>query len=300
MTNNKIYLVTGSTGFVGSKLVEFLIKKNCHVICIYNKKKNLQNSKKITWIKCNLEKNKINLNKFNFIDAVFIASGANSGANLSENDFLNRNEKTLINTVLSVSGKTKKIINVSSQVVYGKQNKIGIRESQKISLNYNPYSISKINAENWLHFFYNLYDFTVLNIRVCGFIEGGGNITNVVNKLLSNKKIEIYNNGNTIRDYISIYYTVMILYKLSNIKFPKNSYHDFNLGCNSRIKIKDIVSGLTKKFNSKSNIIFINKKTSINKFVLSSNKIYKILNLKKPNLLKQIYSYAQEIKNEMD
>ena len=70
MEKNKLIIITGSSGGIGSEILNYFAKKN-NILAIYNKSKPVNKNKKIKYLKLNLEK-KIKLDKSYFRDKKII------------------------------------------------------------------------------------------------------------------------------------------------------------------------------------------------------------------------------------
>lgn len=103
MEKNKLIIITGSSGGIGSKILNYFAKKN-NILAIYNKKKPTTKNKKIKYLKLNLEK-KIKLDKSYFRDKKII--------------FINlaaiKNDKLIINYKIS---EVRKIFRVNIESTF--------------------------------------------------------------------------------------------------------------------------------------------------------------------------------------
>ena len=146
-------LVTGGAGFIGSHLVDALIKKNYEVIVIDNlssgKVSNI--NKFAIFFNEDLKNfNKIDdIFKDNEIEAIYHLSAQVSVVN-SINDPINDANENIINTLnliqLCKKYNVKKFICASSAAVYGNCNKLPIIEEEKLKP-ISPYGISKLAME---------------------------------------------------------------------------------------------------------------------------------------------------------
>jgi len=124
---SKNIVVTGGAGFIGSHLVDFLIKKNYKVTVIDNlstgKKENLKNSiNRIRFIKANITNTKKIINYFKKVDYVFhLAALADIVPSIQKPDeyFKSNVEGTLSVLECCRKYKIKKLIYAASASCYG-------------------------------------------------------------------------------------------------------------------------------------------------------------------------------------
>ena len=141
----KSILVTGATGFIGSKLVEELINKGYDVTSLIRKGKKGNSKSKIIY--GDLTDEKINFNDNQF-DCVF---------HLASHTPLEKNKKVLQKVNLEGTKKlfneiktiTKAIIYISGLGVYGETGEIIVNENQKYNPNTNFVKI-RLDAEKFL------------------------------------------------------------------------------------------------------------------------------------------------------
>lgn len=231
-------LVTGGAGFIGSHLVEALINKNHEVTVVDNlstgKKENLQNI-------CSKLKNKILLdisqeserlsllqeeNQFNIIYHL-AAQPWSIG-----NDILTFNTNVVgTYNILRSLWKETKIIFISTANIYGNGRRF--RESRKF-VNCSVYGLTKYLGEemvkNYGNFFVIFRPGTVIGTRGRCFPN------RLVWCVINNKPVQIFNNGETIRDIIDVHDVVSALILAQDL--PKGTY---NLGSNTEVSGKDLV-----------------------------------------------------------
>jgi UDP-glucose 4-epimerase len=269
----KNIIITGGAGFIGSHLVNFLLKTKNKVFVIDDLTtgsiKNINfKSKNIKFIKGDCAKDKIldQLPKIQF-DILYHIAGQSSGEISFENP-LNDFNRNLLSTLklcqFCVKRKIKKIVYASSMSVYGdlKNKKYKANES----LNCDPlsfYGVSKLCSEFYLKQFSKLgLKYTILRLfNVYGPNQDfknlkQGMISIYLGQLLKSNKVFVKGKLNRFRDFIYIDDVVKIL-----------------IGCliNSRTgnKIYNISTG-KKTFINK--ILYLIKKYSKKKFQIIKRK----------------------------
>ena len=147
-------LVTGGAGFIGSNLVDFLVKKGHEVIILDNlstgRLSNLsQHKKKIKIIKTDISKD-TNIEKyFKRVDFVFHLAGLADIVPSIENPkkYFNSNVMGTLNVLESIKkNKIKKLIYAASASCYGIPEEYPTKENSKINPMY-PYAFTKWQAE---------------------------------------------------------------------------------------------------------------------------------------------------------
>lgn len=201
-------LIIGSSGFIGSNLVEYFSNRGHFVKC------------------ADIIKNKLATNSFSFInpenfnyedlfleksyDVCINASGSASVPFSIENpsdDF--RMNVSSVNSILHSIRQfspTCKFINFSSAAVYGNPLSLPINE-ESILAPLSPYGFHKMISEQICYEFWKLYDIKTISLRV--FSAYGPQLKkqlfwDIYQKSLKNKNIELFGNGNETRDYIFI------------------------------------------------------------------------------------------------
>ena len=248
----KTYLI--GTGYLSSKIARKI--KNSKIISSKNFISKIN--------KINKSKKKFNL----IINAFYSARKLN---NLTSYKFFV--EKSILNISEMFDVINPKLINkilyTSSSSVYGS---IGGKVNNVDKNNRYIYSSLKISAENLIKNFCNK---NKINFDICrvfnlyGLNDNFSIISKLVQLKKKKKKIEIYNNGDSIRDFIHVDDVVLIYEKL----LKKKGSNIFDVGTGKGIMIKDIVNSL--KLSNK-NIKFIKTKNyEIDNSIANNNNLLK-------------------------
>ena len=211
--------ITGGAGFIGSHISEEIFKtfKKSKIIIFDkltyagNKKyiKNIIKSSRVKFVKGDIK----NYNSYTkLLKDVDLAINVAAESHV-DNSFTNPISFTLTNTVGAhtfilncINNKVNKIIQISSDEVYGEKLRGKCNEKQKIDPT-NPYSASKAAAEviiNSHKFSYKKEIITVRGNNVYGVRQFPEKlIPRSIISLLRNKKIPLHGNGKNIRYYLS-------------------------------------------------------------------------------------------------
>lgn len=197
-------LVTGASGFLGSRLVKRLVAEDQEVIAVARQPVPavLESNPKIHWIVQDIARDGLNLTEMQDIEAVVHLAGATLGASKDENYFLQANELTTVRMLQAMADRTDRFIIASSQVVYGDVRHLGVTEDSPLQSDGSAYACSKVNSENWLRWFQKLHGGQYLALRFCGFIDGGGIVDYLIDQALVGDPIELYAHGKVRRDYL--------------------------------------------------------------------------------------------------
>ena len=224
----KPYLITGASGYIGSHLAEFLLKKNINCVLFDKKKSNLfkKNNLILGDIYDEIKLNKITKN----IDIVFHFAATADLYEANEKPFKtieNNLSSTLKLLKASIKNKVKKIVFASS--VYAISEQGGIYSTTKLA---SEMLIEKICKK------YNI-DFIILRF---GTVYGGrankfNTVNNYVNLAIKKKKIFRETLGKEVRSYIHINDAVKLVYELTKKKYSNNYY---NILGNKKYLVKDL------------------------------------------------------------
>jgi len=269
----KNVLVTGGAGFVGSHLVEELIKLRARVIVVdntLNKKSYLFTSifhKKAKIVKldiCNYKKLLVLIKKYK-IDFIFhLAAQA-----LVEEAYVHP-KKTLVNNILStinileatrINPKIKGLIVASSDKCYGKLRKNKYIETDPLSGDH-PYDASKSATDLISNTYYKTYKTPVVITRF-GNIYGEGDLNYsriipcIMNAIASNKQLLIRSNGKYVRDYLYVK-DVVAGYILLAQNIEKSKGEAFNFGSDDTLTVLEIIQQIEKAVHTKINYKILN------------------------------------------
>ena len=213
-------LITGGLGFIGSNLVDSLLKKN-HKIKIltktFSKKDNIKNS----YDKVEIEK--INLTNFKRLgqiiekfkpDIIIHLAGNTSHSKSFEKplDDIESNTKTTLFMLEKIRelGLSCKFILGSTFIVIGKPTKLPVTESTPC----NPttiYGTNKLASEHFCKIYHDVYGLDTVIFRITNSYGPREQVIptkNAVNFLIyeafHKKEINIYNKGKFFRDFIYI------------------------------------------------------------------------------------------------
>ena len=266
-------------GFIGSNLLEILIENNQNVIGIDNLStgkisniaKYLKNKNKNNFFFIKKDINKVTLKDFREkkIDyAIHLAAmtSVNESIKYPKKCMkinVNGFEKLILN-LLKINS-VKKIIYASSAAVYGNTLK---KNSEKSTLKpLSPYALSKISNERSAKFYSKKSAIKFIGFRFFNIFGKNQNpngqyssvISKWVNLLKNNKKINIYGNGQTTRDFCHV--NNVIYFILSSINKTLDKHEIFNLASGQSISLNKLAQILIVKIKKKNNYLkFVNYK----------------------------------------
>ena len=279
------WLITGVAGFIGSNLLESLLRLDQKVVGIDNfstgKKKNLE------IIKSLVSKNQ--WNNFNFIRAdicnfnlcnkacknidFVLHQAALGSVPRSIIDPISTNHSNIdgfVNIINAAKNqKVKSFTYASSSSVYGDHFAIPKKES-KIGNPLSPYAVTKFTNELYAGVFYKNYSFSSIGLRyfnVFGKLQDPkGSYAAVIPKWISqiskNQKVLIYGDGNTTRDFCYIENVIQANLLAATAKENAKN-HIYNIAVGKSIT-------LLKAYQKIKSLLLINKNKKFSKLFFKS------------------------------
>ena len=300
---NKI-IVTGGLGFIGSNLINLLIKKNFNVINIdkvsysssfYNVKDIIKN-KNYKFIKSNiLNKKKIIhlLNKerplaiFNIAAETHVDRSIDSPYPFIKNNILGVFHILEASREYCKNNKNFKFIHISTDEVYGDILQGRTKENFPYKPR-SPYAASKASSDHLVYSYFTTYNLPVI-ITNCSNNYGPRQhpeklIPKIIYNLINNKNVPIYGDGKNSREWIFVDDHCEALIKV----FRRGKIGEFyNIGSNVNMNNLVITKKIFKIFKKlklpiKSKILFVKDRPGHDKrYALNSNKIFNQLKWKK-------------------
>ena len=212
------FLVTGGAGFIGSNLVEELLKNNYRVTVLDNlstgKIENIKpfmNNSNFKFVKGDIRNLDVCLKACEDIDYLLHQAAIGSVSRSLEEPILYNDIN--INGTLNImyaaqNKKVKKVVYASSSSVYGDTEtlpKIEGNEGQLLS----PYSLTKKVDEMYALMFYKIYKLPTIGLRYFNVYGPKQNeksiysavIPSFINKLINNEQVTINGDGESSRDF---------------------------------------------------------------------------------------------------
>lgn len=261
-------MVTGGAGFIGSHIVDLLIKNNYDVCVIDNlshgKVENINSKAK--FYKCDIldstvykifeiEKPEIIVHEAAQISNDYSISNPIEDAKINIIGTLN-----LLESAKNV--KAKKFIYASSAAVFGEPSYLPIDENHSLNMISN-YGVSKHTPEHYLNVYKKLYNIDYCVLRYSNVygprqlsLNGGGVISIFCNKLLKNQSPYIYGDGNQVRDFIYVKDVAR-----ANLFAIRNTCEGiFNVCSSQKISINELFKIITSILNKKLQPIYTKNK----------------------------------------
>ena len=263
--------VTGGAGFIGSHIVDRLIKHN-HQVIVYD---NLSLGKKI-FLKKNFKKKNFQFINGDILDLKnlkFSMKNSDIVFHLASNsDIIKSSSKTNIDLnngtigtykVLESmrSNSIKKIVFTSSNVIYGEAEKFPILENQGPLLPISLYGASKLASEALISAYCHNFGIRSWIFRFANVL--GPRITHGVvfdfyRKLkLNSSKLEVLGNGKQSKPYILVDDLINGIFL--TIKKSNNEMNYFNLGTEKKTNVKFIAEKVLEKLKLKKTKIIYGK-----------------------------------------
>jgi dTDP-glucose 4,6-dehydratase len=298
----KKVIVTGGLGFIGSNLIDLLLKKKFYVINIdkktyssnlYNTKE-FTNSKKYRFIKLDIKDKKFKeiLFKFKPVGVFNLAAETHVDRSIDNpGSFIQSNIVGVYNLLESFKNFSKKnkskLIHISTDEVYG-DILTGRSHERYPYMPSSPYAASKAASDHLVSSYVRTYNLPAI-ITNCSNNYGPKQhpeklIPKLIYNILNNKSLPIYGKGKNSREWIYVMDHCEALFKV----FLKGKVGEFyNIGSNKNMNNLEVTKELLKKSNkliklgNNVKIKFVKDRPGHDiRYALNSNKIKKELGWK--------------------
>ena len=256
-------IVTGGAGFIGSNLVDELIKQEIEVIVLDNlstgKQENI--NPRAVFYQCDVSRMPMNTFDYLFkdVDTVFHLAATPQVQYSIENPTDNNNLYSLIN-MLEVSRilGVKRFVFSSSSAVYGNPKYTPINEDHPINP-LSPYALHKLIGEQYCKLYSDIYNLDTVCLRYFNVYgnrmpkEGAyKSVISVFKEQYNKESLNIVNDGEQKRDFIHV--NDVIQANILAATSTKNHKGDiFNIGTGQAYTVNEIADmfGGNKKYGEK-------------------------------------------------
>ncbi len=307
----KKVIVTGGLGFIGSNLIELLLKKKFKVINLdkvsyssnfYNTKE-FKNKKNYKFIKCDINNSRmVNniLNKFKPVGIFNLAAETHVDRSIDNpKKFIESNILGIFNLLecfkkFSKKNKKSKLIHISTDEVYGDILKSRSKENDTYKPS-SPYAATKASSDHLVYSYIRTYKINAI-VTNCSNNYGPRQhpeklIPKIIYNCLNNKKIPLYGKGKNSREWIYVTDHCNALIKV----FKSGKIGEFyNIGSNTNLnnlKITKLLIKIAKreiKIGKNVKIKFVNDRPGHDfRYALNSSKIKNKLGWKSSIKLKK-------------
>ena len=261
-TKNSI-LITGCAGFIGSNLVDFLLKKNFKIIGIDNLStgnisflSNALKNKRFSFVKQDL----LNFSKikkyFKGVDMVFHLS-ANADVRFGPKHPKKDIKQNLLVTsnVLEAMriNNVKKIIFSSTGSVYGEARQFPTPEESIFPVQTSLYGASKLACEGLIESYVEAFQMQCWIFRfvsVLGPRYSHGHVKDFFIKIIKNQTIDVLGNGFQKKSYIHVQDCIGAIYRC--IRYYKNKVNILNIGNNNVVTVRQSLKKIQTILKNKS------------------------------------------------
>ncbi len=257
------YLVTGGAGFIGSNIVEELLKRGHTVRILDNfstgQRENVKLVRQSTRPGDRLEIIEGDLRSYHIVqEAVqgvdyILHQGALPSVPRSVKDPLTSNEVNVVGTLnlLQAARKAgvKRLVYASSSSVYGDNPTLPKVEAMPPAP-LSPYAISKLAAEQYCRVFYRLYGFETVALRYFNVFGPRQDPTSFysavipkfITAALQNKKLTVHGDGLQSRDFT--YIANVVNANLLACESPRAAGQVMNVSCGERYTLLNLIKEL--------------------------------------------------------
>ena len=269
-------LVTGAAGFIGSYVVQALLKQQFTVVAVDNlstgSKRNI--AKDTRFYELDITNNDLDNIFLHEQPDYVIHLAAQSSVFDSMLKPMEDCQANLVGTLnilrFSKQYNVKKCVFASTAAVYGNPSILPIKEDSKLApLSF--YALSKLSAENYIQLYEKLFSLKSCILRfsnVFGPLQAGGVITSLLDRLLEGEDPVIFD-GNQTRDFIYVKDVAAACIQ----SLISESTGIFNISSSTEISIQQVFEGLTELTGVRSNPKYESlREGEIKRSVLSNEK----------------------------
>jgi len=254
-------LVTGGAGFIGSNLVEDLIRQDYNVRILDNfVTGNIENllglENKIELIKGDIRDLKIVKKAVKGVDYISHQAALSSVTGSIEEPIPTAEVNILgtLNVLLAARDfGVQRIVYASSASVYGEvpESELPVKEDRKLNP-ISPYASAKLQGEEWCKMFEDVYGLKSVGLRYFNVFgpkqnpksEYSAVIPKFINLMLGDKRPPIYGDGKQTRDFIFVKDAVIA--NIISFKVKRANGDAFNIASGKQISINDLVEKINE------------------------------------------------------
>ncbi len=270
--------IIGANGFIGKHLTEAFTKTPDNKLFLFGKGDPNHSNKNIPYYDIDIRQPEKWLHHFEKIDLVYYLVSLSIPSSTWDKPVteIEMNLIPFVNFIEHISKlQVKKIVFISSAgTVYGPTHEKVNEESNKNP--FSPYGITKLTMEYFLNYFKkkNGLNFDIYRVsNVYGFgqdtSKGLGIINTFLEKIIRERVIHVFGDGQHIRNYIYIKDVAQILCLSSTTPF--NASHVYNLSSDDSLSIMELVYILKKVVSEKFDIEYKELRGSDNSAILLDN-----------------------------
>lgn len=302
----KKVLIIGGSGFIGVNLTRRLLQETDYEVYSFDKANPVFLQSSVHYITGDFFDDVTLRNIIDDMDYIVHAISTINPGN-SNDMYLQGYQKDLIQTIKLCEyliGKDSKLIFLSSGgTVYGNHNQQPIDE-ECLPKPINHYGNIKLSIENALRTFNYQMKNRMMIVRISNpygngqdYSKGVGFIDAVLKKSMKNMPIEIWGDGNNIRDYIYIDDVCDMLIDLFEYD---GEYDTFNISSGIGTTQNEIIE-IVRKMGYKPEVIYTESRTvDVRAIVLDNTRIMKIYNRKITSIEEGIKIYAEMLHSGND
>ncbi|MGZ4117026.1 MAG: SDR family oxidoreductase [Bacteroidia bacterium] len=262
--STKTFLVTGGAGFIGSNIVEYLLKYNAKKVVVLDNLatgfeenikpySTLSNFEFIKGDICNID----DCHKAcKGIDYVFHQAALGSVPRSFQNPIAthNVNSTGFINVLIAArDAKVKRVVYASSSSVYG-DSKILPKVENQIGKQLSPYAVSKMTNELYGEIFSKTYNMEIIGLRYFNIFgprqnpkgEYAAAIPLFINALLHDQAPALNGDGEQTRDFTFVENAVQANIKAMFAEQIKTQGTIFNIAVGERVSLNQLIEILKR------------------------------------------------------
>jgi len=249
-------IILGGAGFIGSHLVDELLKKKCKIKIIDNlstgRIENIKHIKnKIKFINADISESGEWQNEFKNIDFVFhLAALADIVPSIDNpEEYYKTNVSGTLNVLQACKKfKIKKLLYSASSSCYGIPKKYPTKESEKINPIF-PYAVTKYLGEQLIVYWSKIYKINFISLRLFNVYGPRSRTSGTYGAMfgvflaqkLSNKPFTMVGDGSQSRDFTYVSDVAKAFIIAAKSKLVNKIY---NIGSNKTVKVKKIIEYL--------------------------------------------------------
>jgi UDP-N-acetylglucosamine 4-epimerase len=267
--SRKSFLVTGGAGFIGSNIVEYLLKYKAGNVTVLDNlatgfEENIKPFKKtegFRFIKGDITNQADCVKASKGVDYIFHQAALGSVPRSIENPLAthNANETGFIQMLIAArNAKVKRFVYASSSSVYGDSQEIPKKEDN-IGKQLSPYAVSKRVDELYAEIFAKTYQMETIGLRYFNIFgprqnpkgEYAAAIPLFIQALLRDQSPSINGDGKQTRDFTFIENAVQANIKAMFAPDIPTQGHIFNIAVGERVSLNELINILKKLTSSK-------------------------------------------------